>query len=113
MTKKQAKVKAPPHLRPATKRWFEGVAADYVLESHHLLLLELAARSWDRAEEARKLLDAEGLTVTDRYGQTKPHPAVGVEKDSQLRFARLVRELGLDLGEPEPPNIPRAGGQKW
>lgn len=112
MTKRPA-VKAPRYLSAPTRRWFEQVVADYVLESHHLRLLELACRAWDRAEQARMTLVTEGLTVKDRYDQVKPHPAVGIEKDSQIRFARLIRELALDIEPPPESRPPRTGGQKW
>src|SRR5690242_544455 len=58
-------------------------------------LLELACVALDRGEQARALLDAEGLTITDRYGQMKPHPAASVEHQARLAVARLLRELRL------------------
>ncbi len=109
MTRKTPK--APKYLTAPTRHWSGAVAAEYVLESHHLRLLELAARSWDRAEEARVLLKKDGLTTVDRYGQLKPNPLVNVERDSQLRFARLLRELALDLEPPVSARVPRTGGQ--
>jgi hypothetical protein len=45
-------------------------------------------RLLQRGEQARELLDAEGLTVTDRYGQVKPHPAAGIEQACRLAVAR-------------------------
>jgi phage terminase small subunit len=111
MTKKQT-IKAPATLAPATQRWFQDVAETYILESHHVRILELAGRSWDRAEEARTILAREGLTVTDGHGQAKPHPCVGIERDSQLRFSRLLREMALDTTPPPDSRPPRTGGQQ-
>jgi phage terminase small subunit len=99
--------KAPKHLRPATKRWFEQVLEDYALEPHHIRLLTLAAESWDRAEQAREALAADGLTFTDRFGCPKARPEVAVERDSRIAFARLLRELDLDTTSPaESPRPP-------
>lgn len=103
--------KPPKYLSAPTRRWYAAVASEYVLESHHLRILELAARSWDRAEEARRQIKADGLVTSDRYGQVKPHPAINIERDSQLRFARLLRELALDVEPPHATRIPRTGGQ--
>jgi phage terminase small subunit len=111
MSKKQT-IKAPATLAAPTRRWFESVAETFILESHHLRLLELAGRSWDRAEEARQILAREGLTTTDKYGQAKPHPAIGIERDSQLRFSRLLREMALDTTPPPDSRPPRTGGQQ-
>ena len=110
---KMDKITAPAYLADDTRAWLEKIANGYELEDHHLRLLELAGRSWDRAEQAREEIATEGITFQDKYGQLKPHPAVGVEKDSQIRFCRIMRELNLDAEQPpETPRPPRTGGQK-
>lgn len=107
------KVKAPNYLKAATRRWFEKLANGYEMSTHHLSLLELAARSWDRAEEARQLLRKEGLTQEDKNGVVRAHPAVQIEKDSQIRFSRLVRELRFPESPPAPDGRPpRLDGRK-
>jgi P27 family predicted phage terminase small subunit len=90
----------PAHLRAATRRWFEQVVVEYVLEAHHVRILTLAAESWDRGQQAREILAREGLTFEDRFGAPKPRPEVAIERDSRTAFARLLRELGLDTGSP-------------
>jgi P27 family predicted phage terminase small subunit len=92
---------APKHLRAATRRWWESVVSEYVLEQHHVRLLTLAGEAWDRCAEAREILNREGLTYDDRFMQPKPRPELAVERDSRTAFARLVRELALDVAEPE------------
>lgn len=83
------------------------MVGDYELESHHLLLLQAACEAWDRMQQARVAIKRDGAYLPDRYGVRKPHPAIGVERDSRVAFARLVRELDLD-GEPAPdPRVPR------
>ena len=60
------------------------------------------------AQEARKLIEQEGLTFKDRFGQTKSYPAVEVERQSLLAFVRIRRELGLDVEPPDSrPPLPR------
>ena len=101
----------PAHLRPTTKRWWSSVLADYALEAHHVRLLSLAGEAWDRAQQARELLAEAGPVYYDRFGAPRKHPAVSVEENARLAFARLVRELDLD-GEPGPdPRMPRRGGR--
>ena len=112
MVQKQ-KIKAPSYLSAAAKKWWDSVVAEYVLESHHLKLLEAAAGAWDRAEQARKLLKKDGLVVLDRFKQQKAHPASLIERDSKSLFSRLVRELGLDVEGPVDSRPPRLGGQKY
>lgn len=114
MTKAQKQVPKPPqHLPPATAAWFASVVTDYELDPHHIRLLTLACESWDRGQQARQVLDRDGLTYQDRFGAPRARPEIGIERDSRIAFARLVRELGLDLaGEPETPRAPRIGGGK-
>jgi P27 family predicted phage terminase small subunit len=73
---------------------------DWQLEEHHVRLLTLAAESWDRCAQARELIRKEGLTVTTKAGGPRLHPAVRVETDARTAFARLLRELDLDVTPP-------------
>jgi hypothetical protein len=93
---------APRHLRPATRQWWLQVVADYELAPHHERLLTLAAEAWDRVEQAREPIEVEGLTPEN--GKTrKLHPALVLERDSMILFARMLRELNLDLDTPAQP----------
>ena len=100
----QSPPKAPAHLRNPTRRWFDQVLSVYELEQHHVRLLTLAAESWDRCEEAREALAEHGLTFVDRFDSPRARPEVAIERDSRIAFARLIRELDLDV---EPPPSPR------
>jgi hypothetical protein len=66
-----------------------------------LKLLEAAATAWDRAEDARQVINTKGATFVDRHGEPRPRPEIQIEKNSHVLFARLVRELKLDQ-EPAP-----------
>ena len=98
----------PPHLRPETADWWRSVLADYDLEDHHARLLHLACEAWDRCQQAREEIDRDGLTIRTGDGGLKAHPAVAIERDARLAFARLVRELDLDAGAPSESRRPPA-----
>src|SRR5947209_18082856 len=108
---KAAVPKAPEHLHPETRAWFEETIRDYELESHHVRLLSLACEAWDRGVTARQEIDRHGLTVEDRFGFPRARPEVAIERDARIAFARLCRELDLDA-EPPPtsarPPAPRS-----
>ena len=105
--------KAPKHLSASTRRWFEDVLKTFVLESHHLRLLTLAGEAWDRGQQARESLKVTGTVFEDRFGCPRARPEVAIERDSRLAFARLVRELALDIDNPTDSRPPRAGGQRY
>jgi hypothetical protein len=98
-------------LSASSQRLWRRVLEDYLLEDHHRELLRLALESLDRCEQARKVLAREGITYRDRFGAPRPHPCVGIERDSRVAAARLWRELDLE-GEPLPdPRMPRRRGR--
>ncbi|RVC45104.1 MAG: P27 family phage terminase small subunit [Mesorhizobium sp.] len=99
--------KPPPHLRQATKKWFKSVCEDYALDAHHVRLLTLAAEAYDQAQTAREVLDMDGQTFTDRFGQPKERPECGILQNARIAFARLIRELALDVDEPADSRPPR------
>ncbi|MCK1330650.1 hypothetical protein IVB57_20210 [Bradyrhizobium sp. CW9] len=100
--------KTPAHLQPATGKWWRSVTADFDLDPHHVRLLTLAAEAWDRGQQAREVIDSDGMTYIDRFGSPKPRPEVAIERDSRVGFARLLRELALDgVDGPEAPRVPR------
>ena len=107
----QTKKPGPPkHLKPATRQWWASAAGTFELEEHHYRLLTLAAEAWDRGQQAREAIVKKGLTFDDRFGAPHARPEVAVERDSRIAFARLLRELALDIaapGESRPPGIRR------
>jgi len=99
----------PRHLSKDSQQWWKNVVSEWALEGHHLRLLQLAAEAFDRAQMARRDIEKHGsLTVISATGTPKPHPAIGIERDARLAFARLLRELDLDCagpGDSRPPSI--------
>lgn len=109
----------PAHLSTCAKKWWREIVSDFELEPHHLRLLELAAGAWDRAEQARKAIEMaennpenrpgeSGLVFLDRFGQPHPRPELAVERSSMIVYARMMRELALDVAAPDsrPPATP-------
>ena len=97
---------APPkHLSEEAGEWWQQVVSDYALEEHHYRLLRLCCECWDRAQQARVALAKHGTVYSDRFGAPHPRPEVAIERDARIGFARLVRELGFDVSNPEsrPP----------
>jgi P27 family predicted phage terminase small subunit len=102
---KSAAMKPPKHLREATSQWWLDVMTEYDLESHHVRLLTKACESWDRSEQAREGLLRHGITFEDRFGFPRARPEIAIERDSRIAFARLVRELGLDVAPPSDSRL--------
>ncbi|MET4127165.1 P27 family phage terminase small subunit [Roseovarius sp. MBR-6] len=96
----------PSHLSPEAAQWWCEVVEAYALEPHHMKLLRLACESFDRCQQARAAIDRDGITVP-AGDSVKSHPAIAIERDSRLAFARILREMDLDT-EPVQDRRPPA-----
>lgn len=115
MAPRSPRITAPTYLKPATRRWWREVVTTWELDEHHVRILTLAAEAWDRAQDARETIAKAGAYYLDRFGQPKSHPAVAVERDARGQFARLVRELDLDVTvatDIRPPQLRSIRGGK-
>ena len=93
--------KAPPgHLTDAGKKVWKSISRDMALDAPALLLLQTLCEQFDRMNEARAILKKEGILSKDRFGQTKPHPAVSIEVNAIAALTRCWRLLGFDLQPP-------------
>ena len=54
------------------------------------------------------MLAGHGMTYVDRFGAPRARPEIAVERDSRFAFARLLRELDLDLKAPADNRRPPA-----
>lgn len=101
-------IKAPSYLRKETREWFNSVLKEYEMQDHHRIILTLACECLDRITEARLQIKKDGAYFKDRL-KTKPHPALKIESENKIIFARLLRELNLDVESPgavgRPPGL--------
>jgi phage terminase small subunit len=110
MLNEKKRTTAPSNLSESMKTFYKQVVADYQLEPHRLKLLKMACECWDESEKARQELAESGLTFKDKSGQVKAHPANKIATDNRILFARLLREMRLDINDPDENNrLPRIG----
>jgi hypothetical protein len=93
---------APPTLKQAGAEFWRIVHAQFVVPQDMWSVLESAGIALDRATEAKKILDEEGVITFDRFNQQKIHPAFLVERDSRQLFLRAVKQMGLDMTTIDP-----------
>jgi P27 family predicted phage terminase small subunit len=95
------KISRPPaHLSASARALWRKLFLDYDLDdAGGLLLLQSACEAFDRLQGARRLLDAEGAVVTDRFGQKRPHPAAALERDARSQMHAAMRLLRLAPGD--------------
>lgn len=90
-------LRAPP-LSKAAKAWAAKLRVEYgISDAGGLAHLEVAARAWERAQQAAAHLARDGLVVTDRYGTPKPHPCCQIERSARAAIVTALRALRLDM----------------
>ena len=99
--KKKTKKPKQPKLRPDTKAWMEATQKLYVMQSHQIRILLLAAFAWDRGTAAREEIAAKGISFVDRFSNIKIQPSIKVESDSAALFARLIKDLNFSIPNPD------------
>ena len=101
--------KPPKGLSSDAKGLWVRLVEEYEIDdAAGLAILAAGLESFDRANEAKKVLDKEGPIMTDRWGQKKPHPGVGVEIANRAAYLNAIRLLNLDVldskrGPGRPP----------
>ena len=93
--------KAPAHLRKDTQKWMDGILKGFYLESHHESILQLAAESWDCIQQCKEEIKKDGLIYKNKFDEPRAHPAVKILDNNNIIFSRLIRELCLDIADPE------------
>jgi hypothetical protein len=94
----------PPHLRPlkhwppATRKRVETLADEYnVTDPAGLVLLQSFGSAEAREAECRGAIEKQGVAITDKYGQTKNHPLLSIERDARAAKLAAIKALHFDL----------------
>jgi P27 family predicted phage terminase small subunit len=101
----------PKHLSRDACAWWVKIVSTWELGDSDLLVLSAGLQAFDRMEQARKLIDAEGLVIDSPQGR-KGNPAALLERDSRTALMRAMRQLGLDGDVPGPVGRPTASSRR-
>lgn len=100
--------RAPADLSPAARKLWAKLHDDYVIDdAARLATLHEGLKAYDRAQEAGAILAREGVTVRDRYGTPKSHPAVDIELRARAQFLAAMKALQFKADDTPPPKIGR------
>lgn len=96
-------------LSDEAKKLKKMIIADYSIDdAAGTRILDTACEAFDRMRGAQKVIERDGLTVMDRWGQVKAHPLCSVERDARAQFLAALKALNLDVeplqhGPGRPP----------
>ena len=85
-------------LRPESAALLEAIKTQFgVADPAGLAVLQTAVAAHSRMLEAEAELTRDGLTIADRWGQLKPHPASTILRESRAGFYAGIKALQLDV----------------
>lgn len=100
-------MKYPKNLKSVGRKFYRKVQLEYVFdETHDIERLVQAAACLDEIAYAEQILEREGRFFKTKSGIIREHPALKAIRDFRTLFVRIVRELGLDLQNVDPPRPP-------
>lgn len=100
----------PTHLSREAKTLWRKLHEEWVIdEPGSVAILVVGLESFDRCQEARKILAKEGLRTRDRFDQVRVHPLAAVARDAEAAFRSALRQLGVDKSPDDTP--PRRPGR--
>jgi phage terminase small subunit len=89
---------SPLHLEKPEAAMWRSLVREYTFDNPgSLALLTVALESHQRARQCREMIDKQGVTIQDRFNQTRPHPLLQGERDARSAFLATMRLLNLDL----------------
>ena len=90
-------MRPPKHLKSTGTRLWKQACESYEFGDVDIPLLEMMCVACDRIAEAQAQIAKDGVTIPDRWGGVKVHPAHQVEKDNSTRLIQAYKALRLDL----------------
>jgi phage terminase small subunit len=103
-----ATFKPPLYLKKETRDWMNYVLSEYDIDQHHFRLLTLAAEAWETGQEARAAIAEHGAVYLDRFNAPRKRPEVSIQAEARIAFAKILRELDLDVDPPATGSRPPA-----
>lgn len=92
----QAKPRAPSHLSPASKKFFDVITSEWILGPDGLEILTCALESRDAYKECRQQVARDGPTFVTKSGRIAANPACKLANDYLREFRLGLKQLGLD-----------------
>jgi len=88
----------PKYLSENSKEIWAEYADKIVKSPAGKAMLQTGLEALDRAEEARKIIEKEGMiTKTGKSGVSHAHPAVRIEKDSRSLALKVFKALNIHM----------------
>ena len=86
-------------LSPESQKLWQRISKKYEIAGQEPVI-QVMCETLDRLREAQLAILLDGLVITDRFGEKRPHPAIPIEEKARLAFLKYWRSLALDIQLP-------------
>jgi len=102
--------RAPADLSIESKKFWRKMTLEYGIDdSGGMKILQTVCHAMTVERKAMDIIEAEGMTVLDRFDQTKSHPMLTVARDARSQIIQGLKALNLDI-EPLKSIVGRPAG---
>ena len=101
------------HIRPEAKKKAKLLIEEYeILDSGGIIHIRIFADAFTQELNAQDIINRDGLSIQDRFGQVRAHPLCSIVRDARSQKMAALKALNLDL-EPlrDGPGRPGGGGK--
>jgi len=92
---RRKKAKPPAYLELSGRKLWKAICEQFEFNPAELQVLETGLACLQRRNQARALLDHEGLVIKSDSGTCHAHPAASIEKQAHAGWIAAFRALGL------------------
>ncbi len=94
---------APVQLPAEERKLWKQILNEYPIDDRPgELVLQTGLEAHARMRQCRELIEAQGMTTVDRFGQLRAHPLLSAERDARAQFLMAFRQLDLRPEDYEP-----------
>jgi hypothetical protein len=91
----KSRPRAPSHLEPKYRRIWNQILSGLEFSVSELQTLETGLDCLRRRDQARQILEREGLVMVSKSGTQHKHPAIEIEKIANAGWIAAFRALSL------------------
>ncbi|OPY72236.1 MAG: hypothetical protein A4E63_01269 [Syntrophorhabdus sp. PtaU1.Bin050] len=90
--------KPPASLGKEAKVLWKQLVTEYAITDRGgLTILQVGLEAFSQMRTAEAIIKSDGLTLLDRWGQTKSHPLCSVVRDCRNQYLTSLKLLGVNI----------------
>jgi P27 family predicted phage terminase small subunit len=99
--------RAPKHLSKEARKEWSRIQQEYGIEDDYgIFLLTRAMECFDKICSYEKIIEDQGATLMNRFGEIRVHPLIASQRDMRSSMLQSLKMLCLDIEPLKKPGRP-------